>query len=192
MDKPNKALLITKQLQRHTWRHGCKDPHACGQKYHKLKPCKDGCKRHKRKPCPAPCQPNCTSHARWCPQRTGGGLVEVEVKSRAGRRGIRLPDRLYDLITDHAEQQRKEREIAGTEWREGGWMFAQPNGKPLDPRRDLEEWKALLREAGVREARLHDARHTAATVLLGSAAQIPSLGSRSWLWPPAVPRTRRR
>jgi integrase len=34
------------------------------------------------------------------------------------------------------------------------------------PRRDLAEWKALLREAGVREARLHDARHTAATTLL--------------------------
>jgi hypothetical protein len=36
-------------------------------------------------------------------------------------------------------------------------MLAQPNGKPLDFRRDLATWKALLREAGVREARLHDA-----------------------------------
>ncbi len=45
-------------------------------------------------------------------------------------------------------------------------MFAQPNGKPIDPRRDQYEWKALLAEARVREARLHDARHTAATTLL--------------------------
>lgn len=30
----------------------------------------------------------------------------------------------------------------------------------------MEEWKSLLTEADVREARLHDARHTAATVLL--------------------------
>jgi hypothetical protein len=43
---------------------------------------------------------------------------------------------------------------------------AQPNGKPIDPRRDQAEWKALLADAGMREARLHDARHTAATVLL--------------------------
>src|SRR5215472_15111849 len=42
----------------------------------------------------------------------------------------------------------------------------QPNGKPVDPRRDQYEWKALLQNAGVREARLHDARHTAATTLL--------------------------
>jgi integrase len=45
-------------------------------------------------------------------------------------------------------------------------MFTQPNGKPIDPRDDHDEWKALLADAGVRDARLHDARHTAATVLL--------------------------
>ncbi|MDQ7805831.1 tyrosine-type recombinase/integrase [Amycolatopsis sp. A133] len=66
----------------------------------------------------------------------------------------------------HEERQAKEREHAGFEWHAGEWMFTQPNGKPLDPRRDLDEWKTLLEEAGVREARLHDARHTAATVLL--------------------------
>lgn len=62
--------------------------------------------------------------------------------------------------------QNSERELAGSEWHEGDWMFAQLTGKPIDPRRDQDEWKALLGEAEVREARLHDARHTAATVLL--------------------------
>ena len=45
-------------------------------------------------------------------------------------------------------------------------MFAQPNGRPIDPTMDRTEWKRLLVDAGVRDARLHDARHTAATVLL--------------------------
>jgi Phage integrase family len=31
---------------------------------------------------------------------------------------------------------------------------------------DWDEWKALLKEAGIRDARVHDARHTAATLLL--------------------------
>ena len=39
-------------------------------------------------------------------------------------------------------------------------------GKPVNPRFDYEEWKRLLRYAKVRDGRLHDARHTAATVLL--------------------------
>lgn len=42
-------------------------------------------------------------------------------------------------------------------------MFAQPNGNPIDPRADHVAWKALLTDAQVRPARLHDGRHTAAT-----------------------------
>lgn len=45
-------------------------------------------------------------------------------------------------------------------------MFTGPTGQPLDPRADNREWADLLKDADVREARLHDARHTAATVLL--------------------------
>ncbi|WP_410587130.1 hypothetical protein [Amycolatopsis sp. lyj-23] len=55
------------------------------------------------------------------------------MKSSAGRRGIVLPSRLYDLLVTHEEQQAKEREHAGSEWHGGEWMFTQPNGKPLDP-----------------------------------------------------------
>jgi integrase len=45
-------------------------------------------------------------------------------------------------------------------------VFCQPTGRPIDPRADWASWKALLADAGVRDARLHDARHTAATLLL--------------------------
>jgi integrase len=165
LHEPSMTLEIMKGLQRQTWQHGCSDPHACGSRYHKIKPCPKGCRRHQRK-CPPPCRPDCASHARWCPQRQGGGLVEVEVKSAAGRRGIALPEQLFTLLAEHRKRQGQEREHAGTEWHEADWMFAQPTGKPIDPRRDQYEWKALLQAAGVREARLHDARHTAATTLL--------------------------
>ena len=39
-------------------------------------------------------------------------------------------------------------------------------GRPLNLNSDYHRWKALLKVAGVRDGRLHDARHTAATVLL--------------------------
>lgn len=158
-------LNIVRQLQRQTWEHGCADPHMCGAKYHKTTPCKEECKRHQRA-CPAPCPPDCTSHARWCPQRHGGGLVDADVKSRAGRRGIVLPAQLCELLEQHRAAQARERAHAGSLWEDGDWMFAQPNGRPIDPTMDRNEWKRLLTDAGVRNARLHDARHTAATVLL--------------------------
>lgn len=159
------TLRITQQLQRQTWEHGCADPHGCGSRYHRASPCKKGCTRHIRA-CPPPCRPDCTSHARWCPKRRGGGLVEVVVKSRAGRRGIVLPAQLAVLLDRHREAQAREREHAGNLWEEGGWMFAQENGRPIDPTMDRNEWLRLLADAGVRHARLHDARHTAATLLL--------------------------
>jgi integrase len=165
LDPKTRGLRIRRGLQRHTWQHGCDDPHACGAQRHKTEPCRPGCQRHTRA-CPPPCPPDCTAHARGCPQRHGGGLVEVEVKSRAGKRGLALPEPLYLLLEAHRATQAAEREHAGTAWHGQDFMFTQPDGKPIDPRADRAEWKALLAAAGVRDARLHDARHTAATVLL--------------------------
>lgn len=163
LNKRTKVLSVKKQRQRQTYRHGCADPTACVATRHKTEPCKSPCKKHKK--CPLPCPPGCTGHARYCPSRVGG-VVEVDVKSKKGRRPLPLPDQLFNLLIAHEEIQAKEREAAGSEWHGGDWMFTQPNGKPIDPRADHDDWKALLAEADVRDARLHDARHTAATVLL--------------------------
>ena len=47
-----------------------------------------------------------------------------------------------------------------------GYVFATPVGEPINPNTDYHRWKRLLADAGLRDGRLHDARHTAATVLL--------------------------
>lgn len=39
LHEPSKTLEIMKGLQRQTWQHGCADPHTCGTRYHKTKPC---------------------------------------------------------------------------------------------------------------------------------------------------------
>ena len=165
LNTDTRNLTIRRALQRQTWRHGCDDPYECGKAHHKLSLCRKSCPVHKRA-CPPLCPPDCKRHARGCPKRHGGGLVITEVKSRAGRRVINVPEPLLDLLRLHDEAQDDERHLAGDLWQESGWMFTQPNGKPIDPRADHEEWKSLLAAARVRDARLHDARHTAATMLL--------------------------
>lgn len=79
---------------------------------------------------------------------------------------IGLPGPLVELLREHRVEQDRERAVAGQLWREGGWIFTSPTGEPIHYRTDNKHWKDLLREAGVRDVRLHDARHTAATVLL--------------------------
>ncbi|MGZ4591938.1 MAG: tyrosine-type recombinase/integrase, partial [Actinomycetes bacterium] len=63
------------------------------------------------------------------------------------------------------QAQDREREAAGTEWQREDFVFAQANGRPLDRRSDWEHWRARA-VAGVQQVRLHDGRHTAATLLL--------------------------
>jgi integrase len=92
--------------------------------------------------------------------------MTAETKSRAGRRVIGLPTTLVELLREHRAEQEREHANAGQLWKEGGWVFATPTGEALHYRTDNKYWKDLLREAGARDVRLHDARHTAATVLL--------------------------
>src|SRR5215204_5498755 len=57
---------------------------------------------------------------------------------------------------------------AANVWEDHGLLFAQPNGRPIDRKADWRAWRALLKAAGVRTVRLHDGRHTAATLLLSA------------------------
>ncbi|WP_088959856.1 tyrosine-type recombinase/integrase [Micromonospora purpureochromogenes] len=59
-----------------------------------------------------------------------------------------------------------ERETAAQLWRDEGWWIAPPTGQAIHQATDYDEWKRLLKLAGVRDGRLHDARHIAATALL--------------------------
>jgi hypothetical protein len=49
---------------------------------------------------------------------------------------------------------------------------ASPNGRPIDPRDDSDDWHALLDEAGVRRARVHDGRHTVGTLLIEQGVHV--------------------
>ncbi|MEU8227093.1 site-specific integrase [Kribbella sp. NPDC048915] len=87
-------------------------------------------------------------------------------KSRAGRRTIGLPSELTEILRQHWKEQAAERVTARQLWKDEGWVFAKRTGEALSPNMDFREWKDILAAAGIREGRLHDARHTAATVLL--------------------------
>ena len=74
---------------------------------------------------------------------------------------------LVEELRIHRRDQAQERLRVGPAWtRSFDLTFPDEAGRPMDPARDWREWKAILRAAGVRDARLHDARHTAATLLL--------------------------
>ncbi|MBQ1118582.1 site-specific integrase [Streptomyces sp. B15] len=112
------------------------------------------------------CGDTCGRKAGYCPQRRRTNPETADTKSRAGRRAVGLPPQLVELLRAHRVKQDAERASAGADWHDEGWLFATPTGRGTSTRIDYDEWKELLRDAKVRDGRLHDARHTAATVLL--------------------------
>jgi integrase len=102
----------------------------------------------------------------YCPKRVPVREDTTSPKSRSGRRSLGLPAELCELLRAHRASQNEERLRAGQLWEDGDWLFATETGQPINPRTDWSGWKRLLVEAEVRDGRLHDARHTAATVLL--------------------------
>lgn len=113
------------------------------------------------------CQPPCGhKYAGHCPDRVSSRPDSDLTKSRAGRRVVPVPAAILTLLQTHAQLQAEERLRAGQLWTDQDWIFTDETGQALNPRTDWDHWKRLLRAAGVRDGRLHDARHTAATGLL--------------------------
>ncbi|MBB5776205.1 site-specific recombinase XerD [Nonomuraea jabiensis] len=51
-------------------------------------------------------------------------------------------------------------------------MFATKHGSPIERTEDCKIWKSILQQAGVRDVRVHDARHTATTLLIEQDVNI--------------------
>jgi len=136
VDLANGVLRVRRGRNRPRYEHGCGSK-PCGRK-----------------------------HAGYCPEKRQIRPDAAPTKSRAGRRTIGLPGELVKILRDHWAAQTEERTTARQLWIDEGWVFASRTGRPLNPNTDYREWKALLAAAGIRDGRLHDARHTAATVLL--------------------------
>jgi integrase len=106
-------------------------------------------------------------HVRRALQRQrGGGLVFTTTKTQRSRRTIPLPAPLVDALIAHRDRQEKERIAAGSLWRGSACVFTTQIGTPIEPRNDYREFKKLLDRAGLPSVRLHDLRHTAASLLI--------------------------
>lgn len=91
----------------------------------------------------------------------------MEPKTKASKRSIVLPPPLVDQLRAHRAAVIRRRLAAGEHWDSThDLVFPAASGGLIDPARDNAEWNRLIESAGARDVRLHDARHTAATLLL--------------------------
>lgn len=96
----------------------------------------------------------------------GTGLVLAELKTERARRDLRIPQIALLALYRHQERQRREREWAGSKWKESGHVFTTSVGTPLTPELVNTTLVDVLKRAELPKVRVHDLRHSAATILL--------------------------
>ena len=68
--------------------------------------------------------------------------------------------------------------IQDPDWETKKLVFAENNGKPIEPRKIQKAFKRILAAAGLPTIRFHDLRHTAATHMLGNKVDMFTVSRR--------------
>ena len=99
-------------------------------------------------------------------------------KSANGRRTVALPARLVEALRWHGAQQRLERWAAGRDWVDTGLVFTTGLGEALNPGQVSRHFERRVTASGLPPIRLHDLRHTSASLGLASGETLLEVSRR--------------
>ncbi|MCP2340577.1 tyrosine-type recombinase/integrase [Actinomadura rupiterrae] len=102
---------------------------------------------------------------RWQLQRINGSLQRVPVKTDAANRDLPLLPIAWEALIARADQQGAARRLAGEAWQESDLIFTTRTGRPIEPRNLARAFERITDDANLRRIRLHDLRHTTASLL---------------------------
>ncbi len=105
-------------------------------------------------------------HVRGSLQRVNGSLQLSETKTQKSRRQLPMLEFVAKAIRVQRTRQIEARLLAGPKWQDAGFVFTTGLGTPIDPANLLDDFKRILRKAGLPDIRFHDLRHSAASLLL--------------------------
>lgn len=105
-------------------------------------------------------------------------LVEREPKTTAGRRRIALSPETVESLRRHRVRQIQHRLAVGVAYEDADLVFANPFGRHIHPNTLAASFARLTRAAGVPKIRLHDLRHTSATLLLAEGVNAKVVAER--------------
>ena len=98
-------------------------------------------------------------------RQRGRGLVFVEPKSAKSRRSVHLAQVTCDALREHLVTQQQVA-TTGLGWSDRGLVFPNRRGEPQESSSVTSALAQALQKAGLRDIRVHDLRHTTASILL--------------------------
>lgn len=95
-----------------------------------------------------------------------GSYVFTQPKSAKSQRTIALSPSAILVLKEHHEKQKLERIMQGITLTDNDLVFSHPDGKPMRPNTVSRAWTIIAARAGLKVIRLHDARHSHASLML--------------------------
>jgi integrase len=99
-------------------------------------------------------------------QLRDGSYVFTQPKSAKSRRTIALSPSSVLTLMEHKEKQAGVQAVLGASLKQDDLVFSTGEGRPLRPNTITRAWAVMAKKAGVKPIRLHDARHTHASLML--------------------------
>jgi integrase len=107
-----------------------------------------------------------------------GYRLELEQKSVTSGRTLHLSARTVAELQLQRERQQHQRRVVGTAWQEHDLVFPQDDGSWWNPPAITLAFSRAVRKADVRPIRLHDLRHTHASLLLAAGVNPKVVSER--------------
>ena len=99
----------------------------------------------------------------------------TSLKTERSRRNIVLTESTIEVLIRHRRLIESMFVTAAGRWEEWGLVFPSAQGTPRSPKTDYAEWQKALKLCGIAPKRLHDARHTAATLMYSQGVGIETI-----------------
>ncbi len=109
----------------------------------------------------------------------GSDIIEGPPKTKKSRRTLPISKPLEAALRTARAQQARDKLSLGEHYQESEYVVRLPSGQAVHPNLLTFRWKKILESAQLKHVRLHDARHTCATLM--HLQGIPIVVIAAWL-----------
>lgn len=107
------------------------------------------------------------------------GVFTKETKTETSDRTIKLPAQAFELMREHQNYQRVQRQEAGEHWEEHDRLFTQEDGKPIHPDSVTGWFRDFIAKTNLPRITIHSLRHTNITLLIAAGVPLRTVSYRA-------------